>query len=310
MLILTYDNTHCQDGFGAQYQRILGIYSICKEFNILYYHSGFNNIDYQGLNSLVKNERSVEFVKNFNDRINIPSDIKKLSLYKNLKVQRGELTFELLNNLLEKSKKENILFKVTLPYKICDNYIDIYKHCKNLYKTEIKKNNIFTIGVHIRRGELYVVDSWRMLPNSYYIEKINTVTKILQEKNINYIIELYTEIPEEKTVITGKHVGINNRIKDNIIIDPDSNKIEDFNNIPNLEKYINEDINITFDRMINCDILITSRSSLSACASYIKNGISLYYPFWHKLLTKDINSIDINHNKLLEEYITKCALNT
>ena len=33
MLYLTYYTGH-NDGFGAQFQRILGIYSICKKYNI------------------------------------------------------------------------------------------------------------------------------------------------------------------------------------------------------------------------------------------------------------------------------------
>ena len=33
MLVLTYLTEH-NDGFGSQYQRILGIYSICKELDI------------------------------------------------------------------------------------------------------------------------------------------------------------------------------------------------------------------------------------------------------------------------------------
>ena len=38
MLYLTYYNGH-NDGSCAQYQRILGIYSICKEYDIGYYHT-------------------------------------------------------------------------------------------------------------------------------------------------------------------------------------------------------------------------------------------------------------------------------
>ena len=38
--------------------------------------------------------------------------------------------------------------------------------------------------------------------------------------------------------------------------------------------------------MIDCDVLVMSRSSLSACAAYLKNtgGIAIYHPFWHQML--------------------------
>ena len=66
----------------------------------------------------------------------------------------------------------------------------------------------------------------------------------------------------------------------------------------------NEALLDTFDRMINCDILIMSRSSLSACASYLKNGISLYHPFWHNMMKRDIAYNDSHFESRLIEYIT------
>ena len=83
--------------------------------------------------------------------------------------------------------------------------------------------------------------------------------KICEEHGIEYIVELYTSFATKLT-ITGKHPGICDRIKDDIIIDPKNNKIEEFDIIPNLCKYINEDTFNTYDRMVNSDILITSRS--------------------------------------------------
>ena len=45
--------------------------------------------------------------------------------------------------------------------------------------------------------------------------------------------------------------------------------------------------------MVQCDVLVASRSSLSACASYLKagaadGGCTLYHPFWHRMLASDI----------------------
>ena len=302
MLVLTY-NPQFKDGFVAQYQRILGIYAICKHFNIAYYHTNFSDIHYQGLNALMKNENNKEIVDKLNDRINIKSDITDIKDYPTTK--KVIIKKEEILELKEKYKEKNMLIYLQSPYKITDLYPELYLNVKNIYKTIVKKNEKFTIGMHVRRGELYVVDGHRMLPNKHYINICNKLVTYLKEKNIDFIVELYTEVPDKKYTITKKHVGIDNRIKKDVIIDPNNNKVEEFDILPNLDKYINESILLTFDRMINCDVLIGSRSSLSACASYIKKGVTIYKPFWHKMIKSDISCDNIqpiyeyiqSHNK-------------
>ena len=304
MLILTRKTGH-DDGFGAQYQRIIGVYCICMEFNIPYLHTPLKTIWYQGLQALEKNKNSDEYVNNCNKRINIQSsiDITKLTEIKYMKFANIENMLR-LKEICEKTKK-NVIMEMEYPYRITDNIENIYKHSKNLYLPKVKKNPIFTIGVHVRRGELYVVDSDRMLPNSYYINIVKKLIKICNECDIEFIVELYTEVSTKQLTITGKHPGICDRIKEDIVIDPKNNKIEDFDVIPNLHKYINEDTLNTYDRMINSDILITSRSCFSCSASYIKSGISIYHKFWHRMMTKDI---EVNDPKL-EDKVKRFILN-
>ena len=306
MLVLTY-LTEKNDGFGAQYQRILGIYSICKELDILYYHTPFFDIEYQGLNALMKNQNSDNFTNEINKRIHIKSDIESIDGFTKLKFKK--IGLESLLRLKEDAHKhnKNVIVYLQFPYEITDKFSNMYLHTKNLYETKIKKNNIFTIGIHVRRGELYVVDSDRMLPNHFYIDNCNKIIEILNNKNIPFKIELYTEIPDKKYNISGKHPGINNRIKNSIVIDPSNNNIQEFDCLSNLEKYINEDILLTFDRMINCDILIASKSSLSTCASYIKQGITAYQPFWHNLINSDIRTNDDNFKKNINNFIELCT---
>ena len=85
---------------------------------------------------------------------------------------------------------KNVIMEMEYPYRITDNVENIYKHAKNLYLPKVKKNSIFTIGVHVRRGELYVVDSDRMLPNSYYINLVKKLIKICEECGIQYIVKI------------------------------------------------------------------------------------------------------------------------
>ena len=298
MLYLTYYTGH-NDGFGAQYQRILGIYSLCKKYNVQYYHTKLEDIEYQGLKALEKNANSNYFIEECNKRINI---INKKIEFSNI-IELISITEEVLLNQKEKAKNTDILVKIRYPYNITDHVQNIYLPCKNLYKTQINKNSKLTIGLHVRRGELYVVDSDRMLPNQYYIDNAIRVISICKRLNIEYIIELYTELPDSDIIVTGKHPGINNRISDSVIISKDKHKIHEFDVLPNLQKYINEELLVTFDRMVNCDILIASKSSLSTCASYLKKGMTIYHKFWHELNTNDIEHNCIMIDILLENYI-------
>ena len=61
--------TGFDDGFGAQLQRVLATYCICQEFGYDYVHTPLANIEYQGLQSLLEQKNSVEFVAACNERI-------------------------------------------------------------------------------------------------------------------------------------------------------------------------------------------------------------------------------------------------
>lgn len=287
MLVLSYLTGH-NDGFGAQYQRILGIYSICRELNIPYYHTPLSDIEYQGLTALMNNKNSNHFTNSINERIYIESDVTNVDGFFEMKVDTMNISqlLHLKENITNNNK--NVVLYLKLPYQITDKFSNMYLNVKNLYKTLIPKNNLFTIGIHVRRGELFVVDSDRMLPNDHYINITQRIIDSLNSLEIPFQIELYTEVPDKVYDITGKHVGINNRIHNSVVIDPVNNNINEFDILPNVTKYINEDILLTFDRMINCDILVSSKSSLSACASYLKNGVTIYEPFWHNMIPTDI----------------------
>ena len=137
MLILSYLNGH-NDGFGAQYQRILGIYCICKKYNLLYYHTPLDDIWFQGLHAIENNHNCAEFVNRCNKRINIKSDID-ISNIDNLEIIKKYHYKDIFNvsYLLELKKdcdthNKNIILYLDYPYKITDIIPNIYKYCQNL----------------------------------------------------------------------------------------------------------------------------------------------------------------------------------
>jgi hypothetical protein len=308
MLCLKYQPGH-NDGFGAQYQRILGIYCICKAFNIHYIHTPFSDIEYQGLQSLTDNCNSSEYVNECNRRIQLKNNIDITSIPDIKEVKLNTIDINTLLTFQNKCKTENvnIIISLKIPYAITDRIPDIYKHANNIYQHILPKNSTFTIGIHVRRGELYVVDSDRMLPNSFYIQTAQKIIKECEKHNIDYIIELYTEVPEKDIIVTNEHVGVNGRIPKTTTISKDSDKIQEFDILPNLNKYINEKMLDTFDRMINCDVLIGSRSSMTACASYIKNGITVYHKFWHNMISSDIEVSDSLFENKLTNFIVSSS---
>ena len=296
-IVLTRKTGH-NDGFGAQLQRILGVYCICKEYNLKYFHTPMIDIGYQGVTALQARKNSQNFVDECNSRFYPDSDISMEDIV------QYDIISEDLNKDQLTNVPENTLVQYTYPYCITDKYPEIYRHVKGLFETKKPKHLIFTIGIHVRRGELFVVESHRMLPNSFYIGIAKKIVRICKNYNIECIVELYTDMPTTTIFVTSDHPGISNRIEKNALISPANYQIYEFDQIPNLKKYINEALLDTFDRMINCDILIMSRSSLSACASYLKNGISLYHPFWHNMMKRDIAYNDSHFESRLIEYIT------
>jgi hypothetical protein len=121
---------------------------------------------------------------------------------------------------------------------------------------------------------------------------------------VNCNIELYTEIPETDISVTNETVGVNGRVKKPITIFQNAGDIHEFDVLPNVNKYINENVLDTFDRMINSDILIGSRSSLSACASYLKQGLTVYHKFWHNMISNDVEVSDRNFDSKVRRFVS------
>jgi hypothetical protein len=69
------------------------------------------------------------------------------------------------------------------------------------------------------------------------------------------------------------------------MFDPCADRLEEFEQIPNLEKFINRDPIETIRKMATADVLVISRSSFSYLAALLnRNGIIIYHDFWHSML--------------------------
>lgn len=283
-IALTYANDVMMDGAGAQLQRVYGIYAVSRYFHVPYVHSPLKAIGYQGLAALEKNAGSANMQDRWNRVFTIPSDIQlPENTITRYIVSPKAADIERLKAEAEKQNKF-YLVRMLFPYDITDKNPEIYRSLKQISPFRSAPSNTFRIAIHVRRGEEFVVDSQRMLPNSYYVASTMRLVEGLKQLGIPFVCELYTEVPSKAFVVTPQSHGINGRISHPVVIDPKMNRIEDFDVIPNLRKCINLDPIETLKGMATADGLIISRSSFSYLAALLGKGIVIYNPFQHQPL--------------------------
>jgi len=282
MLYLTYDNNKHTDGAGSQLQRIISIYMIAKYYNIGYIHTPIRHLDYQGLKCLEANTPDLRQIDMYNNLFNLDGHINPSidDTYEILSI-----THDIL--MQYKDTDKNILLKITYGHNLIDNNTEIFNNIPELNWVSKSLSKPLDIAVHVRRGELFVVDSYRMLPNSYYIDCMKSLKTILDTNNIPFVFHLYTEIATKNVHITPSHHGIMNRTTDIITIRPEDSHIEDFKCFDSIQYHINECPIETLRNLTNSDILLASCSSFSYVAAILKpKGVVLFHPFWHSLSKK------------------------
>jgi hypothetical protein len=303
-IALTYANDKLMDGAGAQLQRIYGIYALSRYLHVPYIHTPLKKIGYQGLAQLEKNR----IVPNAQDRWNrvfkIRSDIKlpPNTIIRYIDTPK-EADIERYKNEAEKANQFYLL-QILLPYEITDRNPEIYRYLRDVSPFHSARSEVFRIAIHVRRGDEFAVDSQRMLPNSYYVSATMKIVAALRQLDIPFVCELYTEVASRPFVVTSQTHGIAAPIKKPVTIDPKMNRLEDFDVLPHLHKYINTDPIDTLRGMATADVLIISRSSFSYLAALFNKGTVIYFPFWHKPLNDWLTS-DINGNVSSEDLVRR-----
>jgi hypothetical protein len=305
MLYLTYNNNALTDGAGAQLQRIISIYLVAKYYNIGYIHSGLEHASYQGAKCLENNEGDTTQISRYNSLFNLPSAT-------NITIHTSLLCFDLSEEIIKELRdaNENTLLIVQFAGTLIDSKPELLLQTLPLPWIGCLTIIPIIIAVHVRRGELFVVDSQRMLPNSYYIDCMKSLSQIFTEANVPYEFHLHTEIISKPTLVSPSHHGITDRITVPVLITPEDNRIEEFSVIPNIKYRINEDPVETLKALSTANILLASRSSFSYVAAILSSGTSgvvLFHPFWHSLAPGWIpthSGQDILHAK--EKILSAC----
>ena len=279
---LTYANDKLMDGAGAQLQRIYGIYALSRFFGFAYIHTPLRHIGYEGLAALERNASSGDAASKYNQVFNISSDMALPS--DTLEHEMEPLDLGALLAVSERTSQFN-LFKLQSPYPLADQTPAIYDAVKPISPFTSKPHSVLRVAIHVRRGDLFAVDSDRMLPNSYYVSTAQTIARVLEGLSIPYECELYTEVANKAFEITATHHGIHQRIARSVNLNPRMNRLEDFDAIPNVKIIANGDAIEALKGMATADIFMMSRSSFSYVAAILnRRGIVIYYPFWHSPL--------------------------
>ena len=191
---------------------------------------------------------------------------------------------DFINDLKKEAQHRDVfhLVKIVYTYPMADHFPQILSHLKAVSPFETATLPVFRIAIHVRRGDLFIADAERVLPNSYYMILLQEIIKTLRRLDISFVCELYTELPSAPFVVTPDYHGMATRIKQDVMIAPGANDIQEFDQLPHLKKCINGDPIETLRAMATADLLVMSRSDFSYTAAILnKKGIIVYHPFWH-----------------------------
>jgi hypothetical protein len=305
MLYLGYCNTRMTDGAGAQIQRILGIYAISRLLGCGYVHFGLSRIGFQGLAALEHDQEVQHLEEMYNTLITLASDnSKEIDGFGDQVFVEFNPDHSTIMEFKERSKaiQRDILLLIVLPYAVADEFPCCYCTVNGLIgpqtlsrltsmfprmkaaRFEAQHGDAIVIGIHVRRGELFAVDSHRMLPNSYYITIALELSRLLTDLGMSYRFDVYTEAPEATFEVHPRSHGINYRIREAVTICGEQLRLWEFDVIPLLNLRVNEHQVSTLYNLANCDILIGSRSSFSYVAGIAGNVRCVLFPrFWHAL---------------------------
>jgi hypothetical protein len=177
------------------------------------------------------------------------------------------------------------LVRLMLPHGIADQFPDCYDACKRIspFASAHRDGRALRVAVHVRRGEQVVLKSDRLLPNAYYVSVANNVAGVLDALELEYEIELWTEVPTKEFTVYPNDHGIFDRLAGPARITPEMYRLDDFDVLPNLVHCINDKAVDCLRGLATADILIMSKSSFSYVAAILnRNGIVMYHPFWHR----------------------------
>ena len=290
-ITLTYNANVNDDGTGAQIQRILGIYAICKKYGFFYLHTPIKNLVTHPLDPFQTPKELERYLKRVNEYFNLPSD-GPMQFDKVIDQARISIKYlRRLQLIMRLSKAKKILVEISNPGLIVDSNPDILKLAVSdlLHLSRVESKTKVSIILHIRRTtqEDFVISGEsqpRSLPIDYYIEKLRTILASLPLKS-EYEISVFTDIPKSAFQFKPRtqdlevwrragHKFVEGKIQVEAL---DLEKeFEDFS--PNIEFIYGGDPLDAIIQMSTADYFVMSRSSLSYLAGILNQNGKIFNP--------------------------------
>lgn len=296
-IVLTYWATRMTDGAGSQVQRIMGWYTLAVALHLDYLHTPLHHIGYQGLQALEAGHGDDGLFSRWRQATTLPNLDSGLGC----SVTAGdglegrppptdgcrhiftvELPLEVLTAMVQGlAPGERVMIHGVWAHSILDHHAYLHRPPELDFPGVLPwlKHGTCTrdcphlrIAVHVRRGELYVVDGHRMLPNTYYLQVCRVMGEVLRELGIPHLFEIYTEQPTKKITVDPTSHGILNRTVTPVEIAPEDTKLFELENIVPQTLYLNTDPLEAFQRMATAHILVMSRSSFSYAAGVVADS--------------------------------------
>lgn len=309
MLYITYDNK-LDDGAGAQLLRIITAYFISKKYDIGYIHSPLKQITNYGLSCLENKFEDKEQLVKYNKLFELKSTNNNIVFDKI--VECKSINYNMIKSLKGLSNSINnlnILLKVSFPVFEINNDPSLLNFSKYIYFEWLEKsyNNILKICIHIRRGDILLIETdIRYLPNSFYINIMKAIQNILQDK-IKYEFHIYTENVTKPTQFTQDYRTDFNNV--NKLLIPET--YEDFFEFKNIVWHINTNPVDSFIELCNADMLVISKSAFSYLPAILNKKAIVFCPdilhhppkdSWIK--SSNYNNIYNYKDYILNHYIT------
>lgn len=271
-MYITYQYT--DEGVGAQYQRILGLYAISKAHNLKYIHNKIQ-VGHNYDNDILWDDKWDNIFGL--GKISCTDDITGVNI-ENINYLEYRHLSQQNNNKLLKIASANDLFESAqnMYYNsIQDDILSLYYNNNQNVNLYLFDKNKVNIAMHVRVSNDCDIDSEKVLfskndESGRYINN-NTYENIIKHLNIKYpnsLIHIFTQ-PSFDT----KHASLRN--------------------FENVRVHKDVDAFDSFHHMTRANIFVMAKSSFSYLIGLYNVNKVLYIPFWHKPLDKwEILNID------------------
>jgi hypothetical protein len=255
---------------------------------VSYLHSPLAEVGYQGLSAVEANVADPDFHHAFNELFGLPSDVDP-SASAQPSLRLPNISLQVANQLIARTGgSKATLVRLATPHGIADQFPDCYGVCKQVspFSAPALGRRPLRVALHVRRGELLMIDSDRMLPNRYFVTVARRIADALETLGLDYEIELWTEVPTGDFVVGLNHHGINGRLTEPFAARAEMYGLEEFNALPNLVPRLNGRAIDCLEGLATADVLVMSRSSFSYVGAILnRNGAVMYHPFWHSRMS-------------------------